>query len=152
MIIRHLFISPGHNFFGHHDRAAGEHPLCAMSEIECVAAHGVRGDRFFDYGDNYKGQITFFASEVFDDVCRILGVQMKFPGVARRNVVTAGIDLNSLIGKTFTVQGVDFEGICECKPCYWMDSAIAPGAEKALQGRGGLRARILSNGSLRVDR
>jgi len=74
---------------------------------------------------------------------------MKSPSLARRNVVTAGIDLNSLIGKTFTVQGVDFEGICECKPCYWMDSAIAPGAEKALQGRGGLRARILSSGRLR---
>jgi MOSC domain-containing protein YiiM len=152
MIIRHLFISPGHNFFGHHGQAAAEHPLCAMTEIECVATHGVRGDRFFDYGDNYKGQITFFASEVFDDVCRCLGVQMKSPSLARRNVVTAGIDLNSLIGKTFTVQGVDFEGICECKPCYWMDSAIAPGAEKALQGRGGLRARILSSGRLRVDR
>ena len=151
MIIRHLFISPGHNFFGHHGQAAGEHPLCAMSEIECVAEHGVRGDRFFDYGNNYKGQLTFFASEIFDDVCRSLGVQRKSPSIARRNVVTAGIDLNSLIGKTFTVQGVEFEGVCECKPCDWMDSAIAPGAEKALQGRGGLRARILSSGTLRVD-
>jgi hypothetical protein len=31
------------------------------------------------------------------------------------------------------------------------DEAIAPGAEAALQGRGGLRARILSAGKLRVD-
>ena len=152
MIVRHLFISPGHNFFGHHGQAAGEHPLCAMSEIECVAGHGVRGDRFFDYGDNYKGQITFFASEAFDDVCRCLGLQMKSPGVARRNVVTAGVDLNSFISKTFTIQGVEFEGVCECKPCYWMENAIGPGAEIALQGRGGLRARILSSGWLRVHR
>ncbi len=150
MIIRHLFISPGHNFFGHHGQAAGKNTLCTMNEIECVAGHGVSGDRFYDYGDNYKGQITFIASEVFEDVCRRLGVQLKSPGVARRNVVTAGIDLNSLIGKTFTIQDVEFEGVCECKPCYWMDSAIAPGAEKALQGRGGLRARILSRGRLRV--
>ena len=152
MIIRHLFISPGHNFFGHHGQSAGDHPLCAVSEIECVAGHGVAGDRFFDYGDNYKGQITFFSSEVFDDVSRRLGVPVSSPGVARRNVVTAGIDLNFLIGRTFAVQGVEFEGVCECKPCYWMDSAIAPGAEKALHGRGGLRARILSSGRLRVDR
>jgi hypothetical protein len=53
---------------------------------------------------------------------------------------TRGIDLNNLIGARFTLQGIEFEGICECKPCYWMDLAIAPGAEAVLQGRGGLRA------------
>jgi MOSC domain-containing protein YiiM len=118
---------------------------------ECVAGHGIRGDRFFDYGANYKGQITFFSIEVFDDVCRSLSVSEISPGAARRNVVTSGVDLNSLIGKTFSVEGVDFEGVCECKPCYWTDSAIAQGAENALWGRGGLRARILSSGRLRVD-
>jgi MOSC domain-containing protein YiiM len=40
--------------------------------------------------------------------------------------------------------------MAECKPCYWMDEAIAPGAEALLQGRGGLRARILTSGTLRV--
>jgi len=151
MIVRQLFVSPGHNFFGHHGQPAGEHPLCTVEEIECVAGHGIRGDRFFDYAENYKGQITFFSSEVFDDVCARLGVRGKSPSVARRNVVTAGVDLNSLVGQIFTVQGVEFEGICECKPCYWMDSVVGPGAEKELQGRGGLRARILSDGRLRVD-
>jgi len=37
----------------------------------------------------------------------------------------------------------------ECKPCYWMDFAIGPGAEAWLQGRAGLRARILTDGVLR---
>jgi MOSC domain-containing protein YiiM len=149
--IRHLFISPGHNFFGHHGEEAGTHPLHEVDEIECVAGHGVRGDRFFDYRDNYEGQITFFSAEVFSDVCRSLGANVSFPGVARRNVVTEGVDLNSLIGKRFRIQGVEFEGVAECRPCYWMDQAISPGAEAALQGRGGLRAKILSDGTLRVD-
>lgn len=152
MVIRNLFISPGHNFFGHHGQAAGEYPLLAVDEIECVAGHGVRGDRFFDYKDNYKGQITFFSSEVFDDVCSELDAGEMSPGVARRNVVTEGVNLNNLVGRTFSVQGVEFEGVCECKPCYWMDSAIAPGAEESLRGRGGLRAKILSDGRLRIDR
>jgi MOSC domain len=149
--IRHLFISPGHNFFGHHGEEAGKSPLYEVDEIECVAGHGVRGDRFFDYSEDYKGQITFFSSEVFQDVCRSLGAESKSVGVARRNVVTEGTDLSSLVGKRFKVQDVEFEGICECKPCYWMDQAIAPGAEASLQGRGGLRAKILTNGRLRVD-
>jgi MOSC domain-containing protein YiiM len=149
--IRHLFISPGHNFFGHNGGEAGENPLHEVDEIECVAGHGVRGDRFFDYKDDYKGQITFFSREVFQDVCRALGVNTESAGVTRRNVITEGADLNSLVGKRFTVQGVEFEGVSECKPCYWMDQAIAPGAEAALQGRGGLRAKILTNGKLRVE-
>ena len=150
MVIRQLFISPNHNFFGHHGQAPGEHPILAVEEIECVAGHGVRGDRFFDYGENYEGQITFFSWEVFHELCGRLGVPSKSPGVARRNVITEGIDLNALIGRSFSIQGVQFEGVCECRPCYWMDQAIAPGAEKALHGRGGLRARILSSGSIRA--
>ena len=118
MNIQHLFISPGHNFFGHHGEEAGKNPLDEVREIECVAGHGIRGDRFFDYKEDYKGQITFFSSEVFHDVCRVLTAGEKSPGVARRNVVTQGIDLNSLVGEEFLVQGIDFEGVCECRPCY----------------------------------
>lgn len=149
--IRHLFISPGHNFFGHHGEEAGKNPLHEVDEIECVAGHGVRDDRFFDYKENYKGEITFFSSEVFQDVCRLLGAEAQSAGATRRNVITEGTDLKSLVGKRFKVQDVEFEGVCECKPCYWMDMAIAPGAEEAMQGRGGLRARILTSGKLRVD-
>ncbi|MEM6886190.1 MAG: molybdenum cofactor biosysynthesis protein, partial [Verrucomicrobiota bacterium] len=69
----------------------------------------------------------------------------------RRNVVISGVDLNSLIGKEFELQGVHFEGSCECSPCFWMDEAIAPGAEEFLKGQGGLRARVLTDGILKVD-
>lgn len=148
--IRHLFLSPGHNFFGHYGEEAGKNPLHEVNEIECVAGRGVRGDRFFDYKLDYKGQITFFAQEVFEDVCRSLGANARTAEVTRRNVITLGIDLNSLIGRRFTVQEVEFEGVCECKPCVWMDFAIAPGAQAALEGRGGLRAKILTDGRLRT--
>lgn len=150
MRIRQLYISPGHNFFGHHEQPAGENPLIEQAELRCVTGRGIEGDRFFDYKDNYKGQISFFSSEVFEEVCKRLGVRGKSPGVTRRNVITADVDLNSLVGKEFQIQGVRFAGTAECSPCYWMDLAIAPGAEKLLQGRGGLRARILSDGILRV--
>ena len=41
-------------------------PLIELQRTECVAGHGIRGDRFYDYRENYKGQITFFSAEVFD--------------------------------------------------------------------------------------
>lgn len=149
--IERIFISPGHNFFGHHEQPPGEHPTIEVKEVECVAGKGLAGDRYFNYKDDYKGQVTFFSAEVFADVCNKLGVTDKSPGVTRRNVVTRGVNLNSLIGKTFAVQGVEFEGIAECTPCHWMNEAIAPGAEAALHARGGLRAKILTDGKLRVD-
>ena len=149
MSIRHLFISSGHNFFGHHGHEPGSSPNIEVSEIECLAGRGIRGDRFLDYRDDYKGQITFFSIEVFKDVCHQLGIHGLSAAVVRRNIICEGVDLNQLIGKKFRVQGLEFEGICECKPCYWMDRAIGPGAEILLQGRGGLRAKVLSGGTLR---
>lgn len=146
-----IFTSPGHNYFGHHEQPAGQHPTVALTEAECVAGRGLRGDRFCDFKENYQGQITFLASEVFMEVCRAIGVSGKSPSVTRRNIVTRGCDLNELIGKNFAIQGIEFEGVAECSPCHWMDTAIGPGAAAALHGRGGLRARILTSGILRVD-
>jgi MOSC domain-containing protein YiiM len=151
MKIRRLFISPGHNFFGHHEKPAGENPTVEVAEIECVAGRGIRGDRFFDFKENYKGQATFFSQEVFEALCAELKLSGKSPGESRRNIIVVGADLNALVGKDFEVQGVKFRGMAECAPCHWMDQAFAPGAEKFLQNRGGLRAQILTDGILRVD-
>lgn len=59
-----VYVSSGHNFFGHHEREPDNYPAIEVSALECAAGRGIRGDRFFDYKDNYKGQITFFAIEV----------------------------------------------------------------------------------------
>jgi MOSC domain-containing protein YiiM len=149
--IKHLYISPGHNFFGHHEKAAGENPIIERGEVRLVAGRGIEGDRFFDYKDDFKGQITFFADEVYEWLCEKLETWDKPPSVFRRNVITRGVDLNSLIGKEFEVQGVRFRGTEESAPCYWMNRAFGEGAEAELAGNGGLRAKILSDGVLRVS-
>ena len=149
--VEQLFISPGHNFFGHHGQPAGEHPIMAVGEVECVAGRGLRGDRYFDYKEDYKGQITFFAMEVME----ALRVELKRPDAqpqaTRRNAFVRGVDLPSLIGQEFEVQGVRFVGVEESRPCDWMNSALGPGAKEWLHGRGGLRCRILTDGVLRRD-
>lgn len=117
--------------------------------IECAAGRGIRGDRYFDFKDDYKGQITFFSLEVFNELCDALQIQACSPALARRNVITRGVDLNEFIGQEFEVQSVRFFGIEECRPCHWMDRAIGPGAHEFLKGRGGLRAKILCDGNLR---
>lgn len=150
--VRHLFISPGHNYRGHHGGPPGSHPTLEVDAIECVAGRGIRGDRYFDYKPDFKGQITFFAWETLVALWEALGIpaELRDPAATRRNVITEGADLNAFIGVEFDVQGVRFFGTEECRPCYWMNNAFRDErAEAWLKGRGGLRAKILTDGWLK---
>jgi MOSC domain-containing protein YiiM len=150
VFIQKIFISSGHNYFGHHGRAPDDFPLVEVQEINCIAGRGIHGDRFLDYRENYKGQITFFSWEVFEKLARHFGFTDKSPGLLRRNVIVSNVDLNDLIGREFSIQGVRLRGTAHCRPCYWMNQAIAPGAEEFLQGNGGLRAQILTDGVITI--
>lgn len=149
MQIEHLYISPGHNYFGRHGQDAGASPVLEVEAAELVAGKGIAGDRFFGWKEDYKGQVTFFSREVYEALCAQFHVRDREPSVFRRNVIVSGVDLNELIGTDFTIQAIRFHGVSECSPCYWMDQAFHPGAEEALRGRGGLRAIILTSGTLR---
>jgi MOSC domain-containing protein YiiM len=149
MTIEHIYLSPAHVFVGHHGREPGDTPMTEVGEAECVAGRGLRGDRYFDFKEDYKGQVTFFSMEVYEDMCARFNIVDLPPSVFRRNVLVRGADLNSLIGREFEIQGVKFSGVQESAPCHWMNRTFAEGAEEALRGRGGLRARILTDGTLR---
>lgn len=146
--VRHLYVSAGHRFFGRHGLPPAEHPIVEVERVECVAGQGLRGDRFFGHRDDYKGQVTFFAAEVAARLQAELGLAAVDLSAFRRNVITEGVDLNLLVGERFELGGIVFLGTEECRPCYWMDRAVAPGAEAWLRGRGGLRAKILTGGWL----
>lgn len=148
MELAHLYLSAEHTYFGHHGQPPGDAPMIEVERVRCVAGKGLEGDRFFDWKPDYKGQVTFFEQESLEWLEKALGVSGKSPSVFRRNIITRGLKLNGWIGKEFEIQGVRFLGTEEAKPCYWMDTAFAEGAEKALRGRGGLRAKVLNDGWL----
>lgn len=147
--IHHLFISPGHNYFGNRTQTPGAHPTFDVETVEVKAGLGLVGDRFYGKGAQFDGHVTFFAWEIFQVVSTEGGVQNQSPAVLRRNVVVEGVNLNQLIGQEFAIDGVRFYGAKHCAPCRWMDIGLAPGALKLLRGRGGLRAQVLSDGVLR---
>jgi MOSC domain-containing protein YiiM len=149
--VRKIFISPGHNFFGHRGQPAGTNPAVEVDSAECVAGFGLRGDRFFGYRPEYKGQVTLLSLEVYVALSQHFKVPGLDPSVLRRNVLVEGEDLNALIGHTFSIQGVSLQAAEECRPCFWMDRAVAPGAEEWMKGRGGLRCRILSDGWIQKE-
>lgn len=149
--IKHLYLSPDHNYVGHFGKPAGTNPIVEVDEVECVAGSGLKGDRYFDHKPDFKGQITFFEAETHESMAERFGVYDKGPDTYRRNVIVEGVDLNEWIGKEFEIQGVRFYGTEEAKPCFWMNEAFHEGAEEALRGKGGLRAKILTDGILRRD-
>ena len=146
--ISHLYISPGHDFYGRHGKGREENEIIDCDTFELVSGSGVRGDRFFDYKEDYKGQITFFDFAVYEAVKNEFSLPDLETSAFRRNVIIDGVDLNYLIGKRFAIGELEFEGSEEAKPCYWMDQACAPGTEEFLKGKGGLRCRIRKSGTL----
>jgi len=146
MELERIFIAEGHAFFGRYGQPPADCPVREVHRVELVAGRGLRGDRFFGYRPDYKGQATLFSGEVLDELRVALGLPDAQPAALRRNLLVRGVDLNSLIGREFSLQGVRMFGVEECRPCHWMNGSVGPGAEDWLRGRGGLRARVLADG------
>ena len=149
----HIFISPGHDYWGKQGEGRLQCGIHEVQSVECVAGKGLVGDRYFGHRPDFKGQVTFFDWHVVHNIRREFKLPRLPASVFRRNLIVLGADLKNWLGKRFQFQGILFEGSQECKPCHWMDRAVNPGAEIFLKDefRGGLRAKILSNGVLRAD-
>jgi MOSC domain-containing protein YiiM len=150
--IHHIYISQGHNYFGRPKDGPGGYPTEDVDTAEAVAGQGLLGDRYFGVAAHYDAQLTFVAWEVFSALQAEFGHPSWDPVLMRRNIVIEGAPLNQLIGQPFTLDfgdhRIDLMGAKHCAPCAWMDTALAPGAQKFLRGRGGLRARVLSSGTI----
>jgi MOSC domain-containing protein YiiM len=114
-----------------------------------VAGRGLEGDRYFDGKgtfSHWRGTgraLTLVEAEALDDV----GLDWA---AARRNVVTRGVGLNDLVGKRFRLGEVECAGRRFCEPCRHFEQLTEDGMLRALAGRGGLRADVLTSGEIRV--
>jgi MOSC domain-containing protein YiiM len=147
----HIYISPGHDYWGRKGEGRLQNGIRDVAEVECIAGKGLAGDRYFGYRAGYKGQVTFFEAGVVEEIREKFQLPKLPASVFRRNLVIEGVQLRRWIGKRFQFQGVTFEGSQECKPCDWMNRVVAPGTEDFMRShfRGGLRAKILTSGILR---
>ena len=125
--------------------------------VEAVADRGLRGDRYFDGDGIYNereeldpSDVTLIAAEALAAAAREYGVDVA-AGAHRRNVTTRGVALTELVGERFRVGEAVFEGTGHCEPCGYMESLAGErDAKEALDGRGGLDARIVESGTVRV--
>lgn len=128
---------------------AGGAPV-AHDRVEARAGRGLVGDRHARSADEggWAREVTLIEAEALAHL-EALGLGLG-PGESRRQLTTQGVDLRALVGQRFTVGAVLLEGTTECRPCAHLERLTRPGVLAALQGRGGLCARILVGGVLRV--
>ncbi len=126
-------------------------PMQRVEEVDAVAGQGLAGDRYANAGGTFEGgQITLIEQEAL--VAAEAGYELAFTHEqSRRNLLTEGVPLNHLVGRCFRVGPVVIRGLELCEPCGHMERlSEVPGSRKALIHRGGLRAEIVSGGTLRA--
>jgi MOSC domain-containing protein YiiM len=124
----------------------------AMTRVDAANARaglGLEGDRYFREGNEPDREITLIEAEAVEALVRDEKVPFEV-SESRRNVVTRGVALNQLVGREFSVGAARLKGIRLCEPCNYLQKLTRPGVLKGLVHRGGLRARIVQDGPIRV--
>jgi MOSC domain-containing protein YiiM len=140
----HICISPG----------AGQ-SMQAVQSIRALAGVGLEGDRYasrqgtYSTNDDGSRQVTLIEIEALEALEGETGVRLS-PLDARRNLITRGAPLNSLVGKTFQVGEVALRGIRLCEPCQHLADLTQADVLPGLANQGGLRAEIINEGIIRV--
>jgi MOSC domain-containing protein YiiM len=126
-------------------------PMFAQQFVEALAEAGLTGDRYSEKKNRRSPdyQVTFIELEHIEAFTQVRGLPLT-PDMPRRNIVTSGIRLNELCGKRFRVGRARFEGLELCEPCSLFAKRTHREVLQFFAGKGGLRARIVSGGEIRV--
>ena len=129
-------------------RPARDVAMLPVEVAEATAGKGLSGDRYAS-GSGKRG-ITLIQAEHLPVIAALSGHALIAPATLRRNLLVSGIPLVALKGRRFRIGQLLLEGTDDCDPCSRMEAALGPGGYNAMRGMGGLCARILEGGSLRV--
>jgi len=127
----------------------------SVAAVTAIPGFGLDGDRYANRSGTYSNhpgsgrEVTLIEGEALEALAREYRIQLP-PGSARRNIVTQGIALNHLVGKTFSLGAVVLRGMRLCEPCLHLERLTVKGAARGLIHRGGLRAEIVSGGVIHV--
>jgi MOSC domain-containing protein YiiM len=131
-----------------------EAPMQSVPEVRALPGKGLEGDRYFAQKGTFAKpqpdrELTLIEAEAIEAMKSELGVDYGLSD-SRRNVVTRGVPLNHLVGKEFWIGEVKARGLRLCEPCSHLQRLSHEKVLPGLVHRGGLRAQILSEGTIRV--
>jgi len=140
-IVESIYIAP-----------AAKGPTHTVAEVAAIPGVGLEGDRYaLKQGTFFKPEpdfeLTLIEAEAIEALKRDYSVELA-AGESRRNLVTRGVALNHLVGREFFIGEVRARGIRLCEPCDHLQRLTGKQLIKGLRHRGGLRAQILTEGTI----
>lgn len=125
--------------------------LVVVDQVDCRVGTGLEGDHHASSGSApSKRQVTLIQAEHLPVMAGLMDRDAVDPADLRRNLLVSGINLWGLRTLRFTVGDVLLEGTGPCAPCSRMEEVFGPGGYHAVRGHGGITARVLEGGLLRV--
>jgi MOSC domain-containing protein YiiM len=124
-------------------------PMIEPNSATLISQRGIEGDRYRT-DRNGPRQVTLIAAEDIAAIASFLGKDAVAPELLRRNLVTRSINLIALKGCRFRVGSTTLETTGECAPCSQMNLNLGAGGYNAVRGRGGVTARIIEGGKIRI--
>lgn len=132
--------------------------LFNIDEAQVEKGKGIVGDRYHcekgTFSELLKEKDDFHITFIEQEEIDAFNEETKLNysnDIFRRNIVTKGIKLNDLVGKKFKINGIEFVGARLCEPCKYLSLELGEEFLTKMIHKSGLRAKILSNGSFKVD-
>lgn len=138
-----------------HIASDGAAPMQTVAEAHAVPGRGIEGDRYYECKGTKSSvpqpdrELTLIEVEAVEAMKRELDVDYGL-GDGRRNIVTRGVPLNHLVDKEFWIGEVKARGLRLCEPCAHLQKLTHEKVLPGLLHRGGLRAQVLTEGTIRV--
>lgn len=123
-------------------------PLMEVESAEVNTETGFSADHY--KGTSGKRHVTLIQAEHLDAVAGMLGKEEVSPQLTRRNIVVAGINLLAFANRRFRIGTAILEMTGPCEPCTRMEENLGPGGYNAMRGHGGICARVIGGGVIRV--
>jgi len=131
--------------------------LVSQESAALESGKGLVNDRYYLSQGNFSEvldgtpdvEVTLIEDEeisAFNDITGHRYTERDF----RRNIVTEGIRLNNLVGKSFNIGSVKLKGTRLCEPCTHLSAGLGPEIMQHMVHKAGLRAQILVSGSIKV--
>jgi MOSC domain-containing protein YiiM len=120
-----------------------------MNSVMAAEDRGLLGDRY--QKKSGTRQVTLIQKEHLDSIASFLGKSEINPQQTRRNIVVKGINLLALKGKHFTIGDAVLEYTGDCHPCSRMEENLGIGGYNAMRGLGGITAKIIKSGKIKVN-
>lgn len=129
-------------------RPGRREPMLTPTEILVDTKQGIVGDRYA--GRSGKRHLTLMQAEHLPVIASYVGQDSLEPTLFRRNLIVAGINLLALKKRLVQIGDAQIEVTGECHPCSFMEDVLGTGGYNAVRGHGGITARVVKGGVIRV--